>query len=211
MQKLEIHAENIGKRFGREWVFRDFSNTFNDQRSYAILGNNGSGKSTLLLALSGYYRLSRGKINWSIKDQRIPEDQLFQYYALSSPLLQLPEELTITEFWEKHFSLKKRKADWPIERLFELSRLGAARNKYLKQLSSGMLQRVKLMATFAADVPVIFLDEPCTNLDQKGIDLYQTCIESCADQMIFIASNMEIEYGFTSDRIQIEDYKPGRG
>jgi len=207
MQPITIQADQAGKRFGREWVFRQFTGQFISGQSYALLGQNGSGKSTLLLALSGYYRLSKGTIQWAHDGVKLAEDKVYPYYTLISPLLSLPEELTVLEFWKKHFALKPLKADWSLNRMFEVSGLHHAQNKYLKQLSSGMLQRVKLMAAFAADVPVVFLDEPCTNLDQAGIDMYQACIASCSDQLLIVASNMSAEYAFAQHHIQLEDFK----
>lgn len=202
--RLDILVEQAGKKFGRDWIFKDFDYRFESGKSYAILGHNGSGKSTLLMALAGFYAISRGNITWEMNGQKLEDDVWYKHYALSSPLLELSEDFTIDEFLNLHFQLKPMKTDWSIARIYEESGLGAAKQKALKQLSSGMRQRVKLLAAMAAKVPVLFLDEPCTNLDEAGVDLYKRVIGECQDQLVLVASNMKVEYDFCDVQIQME-------
>jgi ABC-type multidrug transport system ATPase subunit len=192
---FEIQCQDIGKKFGRDWIFKSVDTTFKQDEKVAILGQNGSGKSTFLMSLSGFYALSKGAINWLDKDGKTVDPlEWYQHYTLISPLLELPEEVTVEEFFELHFQLKKRKAGWDTARMYECTGLIAAKHKFIKQLSSGMRQRLKLMAAFVPDVPVIFLDEPCTNLDDKGIELYKSLVGESRNQLLLIASNMKVEY-----------------
>ena len=61
---MKILLTDAGKRFNRDWIFRNFSYEFQSGTSYAITGPNGSGKSTLLQVLSGNIQLSEGKGTW---------------------------------------------------------------------------------------------------------------------------------------------------
>ena len=71
-----------------------------------------------------------------------------------------------------------------------------------------MKQRVKLAQAIFSDVPVVLLDEPCTNLDLEGIDLYQHLIKSYVrDRMLIVSSNDLQEYGFCEKRIDMVRYK----
>ena len=49
---MKIEASNIGKRFNRDWIFKNVSLSVESCSSLAITGSNGSGKSTLLQVLS---------------------------------------------------------------------------------------------------------------------------------------------------------------
>lgn len=207
-RSFEIQCQDIGKKFGRDWIFRSVDTPFKQGEKVAILGQNGSGKSTFLMSLSGFYALSKGSINWLDKlGKTVDPLEWYQYYTLISPLLELPEEVTVEEFFELHFRLKIPKSGWNKERMYERTGLLAAKHKFIKQLSSGMRQRLKLMAAFVPDVPVIFLDEPCTNLDEKGIALYQELIEECPDQLILVASNMKVEYEFCERVLEMESLR----
>jgi ABC-type multidrug transport system ATPase subunit len=71
-----------------------------------------------------------------------------------------------------------------------------------------MKQRVKLAQSIFSDVPVVLLDEPCTNLDETGVNLYKQLIEEyCKKRMVIVSSNDHHEYDFCSNRINIIDWK----
>jgi ABC-type multidrug transport system ATPase subunit len=71
-----------------------------------------------------------------------------------------------------------------------------------------MKQRVKLAQAFFSDTAIILLDEPCSNLDAKGIDLYHSLItDYCKDRLVIVCSNDIVEYGFCEEKIAITDYK----
>ncbi|MDX5321231.1 MAG: ABC transporter ATP-binding protein [Bacteroidota bacterium] len=201
---FEIQVEGAGKKFGRDWIFKDVTLEFSPGEKVAILGQNGSGKSTFLMAISGFYALSKGKISWHVEGKPIDDLHWYQHYSLISPLLELPEDFSIDEFIDLHFHLKPMKAGWDKQRMLERTGLEASRHKQLKQLSSGMRQRLKLLAAFVPDVPVIFLDEPCTNLDDQGIAFYRELIDESKDQLLLIASNMNVEYDFCDRLIHID-------
>ncbi len=59
---MKIILERIGRRFNREWIFKDINYVFEKGFSYAILGANGAGKSTLLSLISGNLSSSEGSI-----------------------------------------------------------------------------------------------------------------------------------------------------
>ena len=71
-----------------------------------------------------------------------------------------------------------------------------------------MKQRVKLAQAVFSDTSIVLLDEPCTNLDATGIDLYNKLIdEYCKDRLLIVSSNDEVEYSFCKERINMSDYK----
>jgi len=81
--------------------------------------------------------------------------------------------------------------------------------KQIRQFSSGMKQRVKLVLAILSDVPLILLDEPTMNLDKTGIDWYLELVDKFAgNRTMIICSNLhQTESGFASRSIQIEDFK----
>lgn len=203
-----ISLEKISKRFSREWIFRDLDYTLSSGNAYAVVGPNGSGKSTLLQVISGFLPASSGKVIFLQNQSKIEDDQVHQLIAIAAPYLELIEEYTLVEFLEFHFKFKDLIPGYSIEQVINILELQTAKNKIIKNFSSGMRQRVKLATCFFADVPVILLDEPTTNLDEKGILWYENIIsKTLSNRLIVICSNQEREYSFCNQKIDITNFK----
>ena len=72
----------------------------------------------------------------------------------------------------------------------------------------GMKQRVKLAQAFISNAPVLLLDEPCTNLDEEGIKLYEKMIQDFTkDKIVIIASNDPQETKQCTEKYYIRDFK----
>ena len=64
---MKISLTKAGKRYNRDWIFRNFSYEFVSGNSYAITGPNGSGKSTLIQAIAGVLMLSEGEVSYELE------------------------------------------------------------------------------------------------------------------------------------------------
>ncbi len=206
---MQISLENIGKRFQRYWIFKDVNHTFNQPGAYALLGPNGSGKSTLLRVIAGMQSPSNGKVH--VKDangQPVEVNNIFSYATFCAPGMELVEELTLREFLNFHFSFKKPLNGLTTESIIDIIGLKNAADKQVGDYSSGMKQRVKLAQAIFADTPILLLDEPCTNLDQAGVEQYRGWMEQYAkNRLVIVASNDEREYFFCNEVIEIEKFK----
>ena len=205
---MQISLANAGKRFSREWIFRNLTYQFLPGNSYAVTGPNGSGKSTLLQVLSGALGLNEGNSEWQSDGLNIQPDKVYQRIAIAAPYFELIEEMTAKEFLTFHSSFKSYINDISIAGIIEEAGLSNAADKQIRFFSSGMKQRLKLVQAIFSDVPVILLDEPCTNLDTAGFDLYYKWIENyCKNRLVIISSNDKDEYLFCDHQINIQDYK----
>jgi ABC-type multidrug transport system ATPase subunit len=198
---MKISLTNAGKRFNREWIFRNLSFEFTEGNAYAITGPNGSGKSTLLQVIGGSMVVSEGKVNYEV-----PEDQFFRHMSITAPYLELIEEMTAQEFLSFHAQFKPLIAS--NEAILEKVGLAKSAHKQVRYYSSGMKQRLKLAQAIFSNVPCVLLDEPCTNLDADGIALYQGLIaEYGGSRMIIVSSNDVQEYSFCKKQLNILDFK----
>ena len=206
---ITINLTNAGKKFGREWIFRKVHLDIAAGQKIAILGLNGSGKSTLLQALTGYLTLNEGELTYSINQEKIEDEKLYSYISLASPYLELVEDFTLKEQIEHTAFYKAFLNNLTTEQIVELSGLTAHKDKYIKLFSSGMKQRLKLTLAILADAPILFLDEPTTNLDATVIDWYKNMIANYAlHKTIVVCSNsIKDEYSFCDKVITMEDFK----
>jgi ABC-type multidrug transport system ATPase subunit len=129
---------------------------------------------------------------------------VYKQLSICAPYLELIEEMTPTEFLSYHASFKPFIKGWNATSIIEEIGLAKAKQKQIRYFSSGMKQRVKLAQAFFSDTPVLLLDEPCTNLDQQGIDLYKQLISSlCSNRLVMISSNDATEYSSCTEFIRM--------
>lgn len=205
---MQIQLSDAGKKFNREWIFRGINFTFESGVSYAITGPNGSGKSTLLQAIAGSMQLAAGSIEWMENNQSIAPEKIYTRLSMAAPYLELIEEMTAKEFLQFHASFKPLLPVLTIDAILQLIGLEKAADKQIRFYSSGMKQRVKLAQALFSDVPLLLLDEPCTNLDSAGYQLYHELLSNyCKNKTIIVSSNDVQEIDFCSETIQITDYK----
>ena len=206
---MTITLNGIGKKFNTEWIFRNLNASFEPGMGYAILGRNGSGKSTLLQVIAGNIYPTSGKINYSLNGKTIPDEQIFRHLALVAPYQELIEEFTLREMLDFHFSFKPLVDGLSVTKIVDLLAFPQSKSKQIRKFSSGMKQRVKLVCAILSDTPLLFLDEPTTNLDSTGIEWYMNLINDYGkNRTIIVCSNMQqVESGFCKESIQIEDYK----
>ncbi|GAB4131903.1 MAG: heme ABC exporter ATP-binding protein CcmA [Bacteroidia bacterium] len=206
---MEIHLEQAGKKYIREWIFRGVSYTFRINEPVVILGANGSGKSTLLQVISTSLTNSEGKVRYMNQQTEIHPDKIYTHISYAAPYLDLVDEFTLRESIQFHGQFKKWRNGLDEKGLIELSGLTHAADKQLKYYSSGMRQRVKLLLAIMSDTAVVLLDEPCANLDEQAKQWYGQLITSnMKDRIVIVCSNNEQEeFFFCRHQLNIMDYK----
>jgi ABC-type multidrug transport system ATPase subunit len=211
---MKISLTDAGKRFNRDWIFRHLTYEFSAGQSYAIVGPNGSGKSTLLQVLSGAMQVNEGNIQFEVDSQQstvnssIPLENVYRNISICAPYLEVVEEMTLIEFLNFHSGFKPFLSSITSEKIISILGLENTVNKQIRNYSSGMKQRVKLAQSIFSDVAVVLLDEPCTNLDSVGIQLYHSLINDyCKNRMVIVSSNDEVEYSFCKEKISLTAYK----
>lgn len=202
---IVIQTSQLGKRYGNNRLFKNMDFRFEQAGAYAVTGINGSGKSTFLMCLSRFITPTEGKVEWKKDNQLIEDPQ--SLFSICSPSLNLFEELSLQEIFDHHSRFSKSFQKQEALNHLEEFGLHKSLNKTVASFSSGMKQRVKLLLSIFNDVPVIFLDEPCSNLDENGIKLYQQYIKPLAkNKLIIIATNHEAsEFPFIGPSILISN------
>lgn len=206
---MQIQLSAASKRFNTEWIFSNLDFSFTTGQHYALIGNNGSGKSTLLQIIAGYIGLTKGTIQWTNTDgSSIDSTTIFQHISIAAPYLELVEELTALEQIEFHQQFKPLDAALKPIDILEKIGLSNAADKQIRNFSSGMKQRLKLALAIFDQAPILLLDEPCSNLDQEGIQAYHQLIQAYAmHKLIIVASNDPQEYQFCGQQLSLSDFK----
>ncbi|AFK04107.1 ABC transporter related protein [Emticicia oligotrophica DSM 17448] len=205
---MTIELENLGKKFRKEWIFRNVNLRFDTGKSYTFVGPNGSGKSTLLQVLIGVMPHSEGKVSYTLNGVEVSLDDIYKKIVIAAPYLELVEEFTLLESIEFHQKFKPFKDNITSHQLLDYLQLTPHKDKAIKNFSSGMKQRLKLGLAFYSEAPIILLDEPTSNLDAQGSAWYLEQIEKHTEnRLLIICSNQPNEYTFCNNIVDIRDYK----
>ncbi len=201
---MQVRLEQAGKRFEGRTVLDRIDLDLNPGNRVVISGANGAGKSTLLKLIAAFIRPSYGTVEHRNEEGVLAPEKVYHHVALAAPYLQLPRDFTVMEViqsWGRFRPLKEA-----AERIPEVVRLEDARDRSVRELSSGMEQRLKLGIAFASDTALLLLDEPLTNIDAAGRELYHDLLmQAGQERTILICSNdPEQEAPPEHSRYQIE-------
>ncbi len=203
---MQICLRDAGKKFNRDWIFREVNYTFEEGKPYVITGPNGSGKSTLLQVIAGLVPATGGTIEYYIGNTPYSSDDIYRQLVIAAPYQELIEEFTLSELIRFHFSFKPLQNNFTHEQFLDIIQLTHARNKPVKFFSSGMKTRLKLGLAFLSEVPLVLLDEPASNLDTNGITWYQQMLHTYGPgRTLLICSNQGYEYEGLTHILRIEN------
>ncbi|AMR25925.1 ABC transporter ATP-binding protein [Hymenobacter psoromatis] len=206
-----LSAQGLGRRYGRQWIFRHLSHDFRPGTATAILGPNGAGKSTLLSIVAGQLLPSEGEVAYSLGGRALPPAAVPQQLAYCAPYLELPEDFTLLELLAFHTRLKPLRPGLSVAGLVDIMYLHKSRHQAVRTFSSGMKQRLKLGMALYAAAPLLLLDEPTTNLDAQGAAWYQEHVARVRDagRLVIVSSNVPAEYAFCEGQVRITDFQQG--
>lgn len=203
-----LDAQNLGRRYGRQWIFRQLSHHFQPGSATAILGPNGAGKSTLLSILAGQLLPSEGQVAYALAGRLVPVTEVPRHLAYCAPYLELPEDFTLLELLAFHTRLKPLRPGLAVAGLVDIMYLHKARHQAVRTFSSGMKQRLKLGLALYAAAPLLLLDEPTTNLDTTGVAWYLEHVQATRQgRTLLLSSNVPAEYGFCDEQIVVTDFQ----
>lgn len=176
-----------------------------------LLGPSGCGKSTLLNAVAGFALPSRGEILVEGRAITAPgpdRGMVFQEYALF-PWITVADNIAFGLEIQRR---PKGEIAATVDRLLELLHLKDFRQRFPKDLSGGMRQRVAIARVLALDSPILLMDEPFGALDaltRRNLqdELLRIWTE-VGKTILFVTHSIE-EAIYLADRVVVMTYRPG--
>jgi NitT/TauT family transport system ATP-binding protein len=211
-----ISVRQLSLRYGRGesgvLALSDISFSVGDGEFIAVVGPSGCGKSTLLKILAGLLPQTAGEANLKgspIKGPRRDIGVVFQ-----SPVLfpwrtvlgnvMLPADVQRLDKDE----MRKRALD-----LIKLVGLSGFEERYPRELSGGMQQRVGIVRALIHDPAILLMDEPFGALDamtreSMNVELQRIWMERRKTVLFITHSTAEAVY--LADRVIVMTARPGK-
>jgi tungstate transport system ATP-binding protein len=130
-----------------------------------ILGPNGAGKTTLLRALHGLEKLAKGELHWQVP---VIEARPRQAFVFQSPIMMRRTVRDNLAYPLTLHGVAKPEARARAEVWAAKIGLGAALDQQAPLLSGGEKQKLALARALIRAPEILFLDEPCANLDGRS-------------------------------------------
>jgi NitT/TauT family transport system ATP-binding protein len=214
MSGSHIVINNVSKVFdaGRQVVaLQDITLEIPGGQFACLLGPSGCGKSTLLNAVAGFSLPTSGTIvadGEEVKGPGPERGMVFQEYALF-PWMTVEQNVA---FGLEIKGMPKAEIAHRVGALLGLLSLSDFRQRYPKDLSGGMRQRVAIARVLALDSPILLMDEPFGALDAlTRRNLQDELLRIWAElkkTIIFVTHSIE-EAIYLADRIVVMTYRPG--
>ena len=173
----EISLKNVSFKYDEDIIFSNFSLSLKKGDIYIITGSNGSGKTTLSYILMGL--LSTNGV-WYNNCPLSDVDIVNLRKEKISVLLQNPHFLDTTvknniKFFTGYEDDKLMDRIHQLEAngLFADNEFSIDKNyeKNIKQLSGGEKQRMQMLELMLLNKELVILDEPTSQMDNKGVDI----------------------------------------
>ena len=162
-----IEVKDVSKTFGSLKVLRRLSVSFQPGEVVLLVGANGAGKSTLLKILAGLSRADSGEVVSKASKVNFLSHHLFLYSRLS-----------VRENLKLFGSVQGVRSIDEVVRSLEL---GEVLDRPVSELSKGNQAKVGIARVLLGAPEVLLLDEPTSNLDEKGTALLLSALSQLQD------------------------------
>ncbi|MFQ6065491.1 MAG: ABC transporter ATP-binding protein [Candidatus Bathyarchaeia archaeon] len=186
MMKAVIRTDRLSKYYGKAGEIKavdELDLEVYEGETFGLLGPNGAGKTTTVRLLNCIIKPTNGTATVNGYDILKEETNVKRVTGLLPESPGLYEKLSAKEFLEFVGALYDVPKDVLAERtedLLKLFGLGDRRDDLLEGYSRGMKQKVLIAAALIHDPPILFFDEPTSNLDPGAALIVKDLIKKLA-------------------------------
>jgi nitrate/nitrite transport system ATP-binding protein len=200
-----LELKNVSKSFNGSLVLKDVNLSIEKGEFVAIVGFSGAGKTTLINIIAGLLKPDSGTATLNDLEITAPGPDrgiVFQNYSLLPWLTVFENILLAVEAVNPNWS--KAKQHEHVEKHIAMVNLTPARDKFPRELSGGMRQRVSVARGLAIDPQILLLDEPLSALDALTRATLQdeiSRIREATNKTVVLITNDPDEGIYLADRI----------
>ncbi|MDO4793912.1 MAG: ABC transporter ATP-binding protein [Filifactor alocis] len=213
MKEGNIISDDVSFRYQDEWILKNLNLDIQKNKIHAIVGKSGSGKSTLLKLFMRFWDVSEGQVRFSDK----PVNEINTESLRRNQSYMTQETFLFQDTIANNIAISKPGAS--REELVEAAKKASIHDLILSlpqgydtqvkelgdSLSGGEKQRIGLARAFLHDAPIMFLDEPTSNLDSlnEGVIL-KSLRDSAKGKTVVIVSHRDSTTAIADSCISME-------
>jgi heme exporter protein A len=200
-----LGVEKVHVWRGERHVLKGVNFTLSPGQLLHISGPNGSGKSTLLRVVCGLLRPEMGEVSWQGRPISGVRAQYQDSLAFASHEPALKADLTAIENLRFAVGLKRRVSTQDVRDSLRRTGVAECGDLPARVLSAGQRRRVSMARILAMDASLWILDEPFTNLDSAGTQLFLGLFRSHVEQggAALVVAHHELDLGIDIRRLEL--------
>ncbi|MGN0351495.1 MAG: ATP-binding cassette domain-containing protein [Roseburia sp.] len=195
-----MKINNLCFNYGKNIILKDITYTFDTGKVYGIVGHNGAGKTTLLRAILGLITPTSGTV---INDGKMTFSYVPERQGVYS-------ELTVYQNLYIAYKLHNEFKSHNIDEELKKWHLHKKKNELARNLSTGMLARLKYLCANVQNANILICDEPTMGVDARTQKLMEDEIKSQKDQgktVIITSHNLQFIEDVCDEVIIINEHK----
>ncbi len=164
-----ITINNLTKTYKKFKAVDSISLTAKPGEVTVLLGPNGAGKSTTIKSIAGLLKFEGDITICDFPNKTVEAKKVFGYIPETPALYDFLTPWEHAQFIARAYKLED---SWEqkIKAIFERLEIYDKKDKYVRELSKGMTQKLSIAIALLIDPQAVLFDEPLVGLDPKAIN-----------------------------------------
>ena len=179
-----LECIGLSKTYRMKQAVAGISRRLEEGKIYGLLGENGSGKTTWMKMIAGLTKPTSGKIIYEGHGLCYSDKAQIAYMSTEPFFYDYMKAADVRKYYQDFFD------DFNTDRFNDMmKKMGLEDSMKVRELSSGMNAKLKIIATLAREAKLYLLDEPLNGVDYKAREeIVSLILETAGEGNTFVIS-----------------------